>query len=196
MLITDVEIIEKTTPILFPIDTEIEDIEDPFLCPQCQKHGYCIERFYKEPKTNELIRLPKMESKSPQTKLESQTPISTMEISNIVNVRTDIQEASSNLGKKLQQAHDLFHQDEFEQASYIYLDIIETRNDITEAWRGICASFYFLAKYDEAVAVCVHPKTNLKSTFVDGFLKACEEKMVVGENQIKEFQTSMVTHFV
>ena len=79
------------------------------------------------------------------------------------------------MGKKLQQAHDLFHQDEFEQASYIYQDIIETRADITEAWRGICASFYLLGKFEEAGAVCVNPKTNLDSTFVDRFLKACEE---------------------
>jgi hypothetical protein len=175
MTITDIEIIEKPSTILFPIDAEIEDIEDPFMCPQCEKHGYCIERFYRDPETNELISLPKMESKSPQTEFEIQAPITNNEVFNIVNVKTDIVEASSNLGKKLQQAHDLFHQDEFEQASYLYQDIIETRADITEAWRGICASFYFLGKFEEAGAVCVNPKTNLNSDFVDRFLKACEE---------------------
>lgn len=74
----------------------------------------------------------------------------------------------------MQQAHDLFHQDEFEQASYMYLDIIESRTDITEAWRGICASFYFLGKYDEAVAACLNPNTHLESSFVSRFVKGCE----------------------
>jgi hypothetical protein len=92
-------------------------------------------------------------------------------------VRTDIKEASTQFVKKFQQAHDLFHQDEFEQASYMYLDIIETRTDITEAWRGICASFYFLGKYDEAVAACLNPNTHLESSFVNRFVKGCVGKM-------------------
>ena len=50
-------------------------------------------------------------------------------------------------GKKLQQAHDLFHQQEFEQASYVYQDILETRNDCDEVRIGLAAAFYFLGKY-------------------------------------------------
>jgi hypothetical protein len=43
-------------------------------------------------------------------------------------VRTDIKEATTKFGKKLKQAHDLFHQYEFEQASYMYLDINFPKN--------------------------------------------------------------------
>jgi len=167
---------------LFEIIEEL-DSEDPFLCSKCSKHGYCIEKFYKHSTTNELIPISKIESNGIGVKLDDQTPITEREISNLVNVRTDIKEATTKFGKKLQQAHDLFHQDEFEQASYMYLDIIETRTDVTEAWRGICASFYFLGKYDDAVAACLNANTHLESAFVSRFVKGCEGK-ISDDNQI------------
>jgi len=168
------EIIKTPTGIKLSEVIEELDSEDPFLCSNCQQHGYCIAKFYKHPATNELILIPNNESNVRVIKLDDLTPITEREISNMVNIRTDIKEATTNFGKKLQQAHDLFHQDEFEQASYIYLDIIETRTDIAEAWRGICASFYFLGKYDESVAVCLNHNNHLDSTFVNRFVKGCE----------------------
>ena len=155
---------------------------DPFLCDKCKKHGYCIEKFYKKANSNELVSSSNSNSNSiVSARFSENSPITEREISNIVNVRTDIKERSTRLGKKLQTAHDLFHQDEFEQASYMYLDIIETRNDITEAWRGLCASFYFLGKYDDAVSVCLNKNSNLDSSFSDRFIKGCEETLVEGE---------------
>jgi hypothetical protein len=151
-----------------------QDSDDPFLCSKCQQHGYCTAKFYRHPVTNELIPIPNIESNESGIKIDDQTPITEREISNLVNVRTVIKESTTKFGKKLQQAHDLFHQDEFEQASYMYLDIIETRTDITEAWRGICASFYFLGKYDEAVAACLNSNTLLNSSFENRFIKGCE----------------------
>jgi outer membrane protein assembly factor BamD (BamD/ComL family) len=47
----------------------------------------------------------------------------------------------------------LFHQDEFEQASYIYQDILQTRYDCDEAQIGLVSAFYFLKKYEEAVVI-------------------------------------------
>lgn len=167
---------------------------DPFLCDKCQEHGYCIAKFYKHPATNKLIPIPNTESNVRGIKLDDLTPITEREISNIVNVRTVIKEATSKFGKKLQQAHDLFHQDEFEQASYMYLDIIETRTDITEAWRGICASFYFLGKYDEAVAACLNPNTHLESSFVSRFVKGCEGKF--GDSGIRLSVLEKINSFI
>jgi hypothetical protein len=66
----------------------------------------------------------------------------------------------------------------------LYLDIIETRTDITEAWRGICASFYFLGKYDEAAATCLNANSHLESSFVSRFVKECVGK-VNANNQKK-----------
>ena len=150
---------------------------NPLLCSKCQIHGYCTAKFYKHPITNELIPIPNSESIGRSLiKLEDKTPITDREISNLVNVRTDIKEASTKFGKKLQHAHDLFHQDEFEQASYMYLDIIETRNDITEAWRGLCASFYFLGKYEEAVSACLISNINFGNSFINRFVEECEKK--------------------
>jgi hypothetical protein len=170
------EIIKTPTGIKLSEVIEVSDSEDSFLCSESQKYGYCTAKFYKHPATNKLIPIPNIEFNRRGLKLDDQTPITDREISNIVNVRTDIKEATTKFGKKLQQAHDLFHQDEFEQASYMYLDIIETRTDITEAWRGICASFYFLGKYDEAAAACLNSNTHLESSFVSRFVKRCERK--------------------
>ena len=178
------EILETPTGIKLSEVIEESDLEDPFLCSDCQKHGYCIAKFHKHHATNELIPISNFDPKSGSIKSDDQTLITDGEISKIVNLRTDIQEATTKLGKKLQQAHDLFHQDEFEQANYMYLDIIETRTDITEAWRGICASFYFMGKYDEAVAACLNPNTHLESSFVNRFIKGCEGNVVGGDNKL------------
>lgn len=190
------EIIKTPTGIKLSEVIEGSDSEDPLLCSKCKEHGYCTAKFYKHPATNKLIPIPYIESNVRGIKLDDQTPITEREISNIVNVRTDIKEATTKFGKKLQHAHDLFHQDEFEQASYMYLDIIETRTDITEAWRGICASFYFLGKYDEAVAACLNSNTRLDSSFVKRFMKGCEGKIFVGEEKANEKQAYMTPQII
>ena len=158
---------------------------DPLLCSECQKHGYCTAKFYKHPATNELIPIPNSKSNKRGLKLDDQTPITDREISNLVNVSTDIKEASTKFGKKLQHAHDLFHQDEFEQASYMYLDIIETRADITEAWKGLLACFYFLGKYDEAISVSMYNILRIDSSFIDKLVNTCEY-LINEENDLRE----------
>ena len=147
------------------------------LCSSCKVHGYCVAKFYKDPHTNKLIPIPENESSRERLTISDiKRPITDKEVSKIVNLRTEYN-AGTKLVKKLQKAHDLFHQDEFEQASYMYLDIIETRNDSTEAWRGICASFYFLGKYEEAATACMNTNTGLGSWFTNRFIRACEAKM-------------------
>jgi hypothetical protein len=154
------------------------DGDETLLCSICRVYGYCFSRYYKDPKTNKLIK-----KTSNTAVFESlitpynTSPITDREISNQVNVRTEMKESNTQLGNKLQGAHDLFHQDEFEQASYMYLDIIETRNDCKEAWRGICASFYFLGKYEEASAACLNAYSSLDSSFINRFIKGCEKKI-------------------
>ena len=69
--------------------------------------------------------------------------ITERDISQWVPIRTTIKDANTNFGKKLQQAHELFHQDEFEQASYMYQDMLETRNDCDEVIVGLAAAFFF-----------------------------------------------------
>jgi hypothetical protein len=190
------EIIQTPTGLELSEVIEVPDSEDAELCSKCQKHGYCISKYYKHPTTNELIPLPNIDSIGSGITMYDQATITDREISNIVNVRTDIKEASTKFGKKLQRAHDLFHQDEFEQASYMYLDIIETRTDIKEAWRGICASYYFMAKYDEAVAACLNSNTYFESNFVDRFVKGCEGKILGDDESVKEKQAQMVPHLI
>ena len=130
-------------PRVSEVETRMDD-EDPFLCSKCQQHGYCIEKFYKNSLTNELVPI---SYQLPSTNILSiadvNKPIEKKDISNIVNIRTEIKEASTRFGKKLQLAHDLFHQDEYEQASYLYRDIIETRSDVSELGEESLLVFIF-----------------------------------------------------
>jgi hypothetical protein len=78
----------------------------------------------------------------------------------------------------------------------MYLDIIETRTDIAEAWRGICASYYFMGKYDEAVAACLNTNIHLESTFVNRFVKGCEGRIVGDDESVKEKQVQMTAQLI
>jgi hypothetical protein len=128
------------------------------LCERCQLLGYCI--------ADSIITLSE----------EKLMPITDAEIRNFVNVRVEKKEATTMLGKKIQQAHDLFHQDEYEQASFLYLDILQTRNDINEAWAGLAACNYFLAKYDEAVIAFANLYIFSSEDFIKKFTLKFEQK--------------------
>ena len=73
-----------------------------------------------------------------------------------------------------QHAHDLFHQDEFEQASYLYLDILQSRSDCNEARVGLSAAYYFLGNYNQAVSYAIHSSNSITATFLNRFHKQCE----------------------
>ena len=125
---------------------------DPFLCDECREYGCCI-------------------------KIGGKLPSSDADIKNWINIQTEIIGASPKFSKKLQQAHDLFHQDEYEQASYLYLDILQTRNECTEAWAGLSAAYYFLGKYEDAISSANH----LQMGFARWFSKRCEIMIKGGE---------------
>ena len=129
--------------------------EDPYLCNRCEPYGYCLAAVedYKE---NE--------------------PLSERQISQWVPIRTTIKDASTKFGKKLQQAHELFHQDEFEQASYIYQDMHETRNDCDELKIGLAASFYFLKRYEDAASFALKINLFFNTDFINKFINQCELK--------------------
>ena len=154
-------------------------IEDPFLCSKCQKLGYCEAKYFKDAKTNTLIPIREHSSFNIiNQKDDSINRLDKIDVIKLVNIRTEIYETNTKLGKKIQQAHDLFHQDEFEQASYLYQDILETRSDIREAWRGLLACFYFSGKYDDAVTVSMNNKTGLSTTFTNKLIKNCEQQLI------------------
>lgn len=143
--------------------------EDPFLCNRCQPYGYCLAAVenYKE---NE--------------------PLSERQISQWVPIRTTIKDASTKFGKKLQQAHELFHQDEFEQASYMYRDMHETRNDCDEVKIGLAASFYFLKRYEEAAGYALKLNNFFNVDFTDKFINLCDLKSKKEINEVKTNETN------
>ena len=130
--------------------------ETPLLCDHCKAYGYCIGEA--NVKLDDLF-------------IE---PASEREIRNWVNVQTEVKEVGSSYSKKLQQAHDLFHQDEFEQASYLYLDILQSRNDCTEASVGLSASYYFLENYKQALSYASYLPKSINQPFLNRFYKQCE----------------------
>ena len=138
------------------LEVEIPFEEDPLLCDHCKAYGYCIGEA--------------------NVQLDDQylEPASEREIRNWVNVQTDVKEVGTRFSKKIQQAHDLFHQDEFEQASYLYLDILQSRNDCTEAAKGLSAAYYFLGNYKQALSYASYLPDRTNQPFLNRFYKQCE----------------------
>jgi tetratricopeptide (TPR) repeat protein len=54
---------------------------------------------------------------------------------------------------QLQKAHDLFHQDQYEEAIELYKELLITRNDLDEAKAGLAISYFILENYEMAEAV-------------------------------------------
>jgi hypothetical protein len=144
---------------------------DPFLCERCQPFGYCLESAGR--KKNHRLSEDEIQN---QIKLEN-TGLTDREIAQWVPLRTTIKDANTTFGKKLKQAHELFHQDEFEQASYMYQDILETRNDCDEVVIGLSASFYFLNKYEEASSTILKLNISHKLHYPNRFSIQCENKL-------------------
>jgi tetratricopeptide (TPR) repeat protein len=51
---------------------------------------------------------------------------------------------------ELQAAHDLFHQDKYEDAKFKYTELLQSRNDFQEAWLGLTISNFILGDFDAA----------------------------------------------
>ena len=143
---------------------------DPFLCDRCQPFGYCLESAGRKNNYKSIAEIQK------EKKLEN-TGLTDREIAQWVPLRTMIKDANTTFGKKLQQAHELFHQDEFEQANYMYQDMLETRNDCDEVIIGLSASFYFLKKYEEASSTILKLNISHKLYYPNRFSIQCEKNL-------------------
>jgi len=110
--------------------------DKPVLCDACREIGYCLIRFNE--KRGKVLPVGR--------------EITEKDITRMVPLKTALS-MNTPMGKKLQQAHDLFHQDEFEQSSYLYHDMFATRNDCSEVRAGLAAALFFLKQYEEAAAL-------------------------------------------
>lgn len=151
---------------------------DPFLCERCQPFGYCLERGGRKNNYKSIAEIEKVKN------IEN-TGLTDREIAQWVPLRTTIKDANTSFGKKLQQAHELFHQDEFEQANYMYQDMLETRNNCDEVIIGLSASFYFLKKYEEASSTILKLFTYHKPHYPNRFSIQCENKLNEENNEMK-----------
>ncbi|MBU3714116.1 MAG: hypothetical protein FGM46_04130 [Ferruginibacter sp.] len=139
--------------------------EDPFLCEDCRKVGYCLV------KANQRL----VESISSRYMLNN-NPATDKEISNWVPLRPEYK-TDAGFYKKLQKAHELFHQDEFEQASYMYRDMLTSRNDSYEVHLGLAASLYFMQNYHEAADIAIKITSAYSNDKVTRFILQCIEKI-------------------
>ena len=71
-----------------------------------------------------------------------------------VPVKIETHSFSSTSDTFLQKAHDLFHQDEFENSKAIYKDFLQSRNDSQEAWLGLTICNFILGDYENAYISC------------------------------------------
>lgn len=162
----------------------IQEEKKELLCNLCSSFGYCLsyakrkklDEFFEKHRANQLRRL---------------SPLSNREITQIVPLRTDSRIAYTNLGKKLQQAHELFHQEEFEQASYLYLDMLETRNDCDEIKIGLAGCFYFLEKYEAAALMAQKLSDQFPHEFSVRMMVTCESKLTEREVAFNPSATSL-----
>jgi tetratricopeptide (TPR) repeat protein len=98
------------------------------------------------------------------------------QICNWVPIRYMAQDSSSPSGKRLSQAHELFHQDEYQNALDLYKELLETRNDFQEAWIGLAVTQYMLGNYDEALTASYRLHEWRYRAFLNIFSKQCELK--------------------
>ncbi len=67
-----------------------------------------------------------------------------------VPIRMDYYSLTSDTSETLQEAHDLFHQNEYEKAKLIYKDLLNSRNEIQEAWVGLTICNFIIGDYENA----------------------------------------------
>jgi hypothetical protein len=143
---------------------------NPFLCDDCQHLGFC--RKNREKAIEDLLPLYYEVLSKPNPEYDY---MKDSDIANLIPLKTMVKDYYTTSGKKLQQAHDLFHQDEYEQASYLYRDLLTQRSDYQEASIGLAACYYFMKQYEEAAATVVTvDSVSLKSSIPE-FLNACEK---------------------
>ena len=99
------------------------------------------------------------------------------QICNWVPIRYMAQDSSTPSGKRLSQAHELFHQDDYQNALDLYKELLETRNDFQEAWIGLAVTQYMLGNYDEALTASYRLHEWRYRVFLNIFSKQCELKI-------------------
>ena len=81
-------------------------------------------------------------------------PLDINKLKRYVPMRIEYYSMSSSSDKTLQDAHDLFHQDEIEKARDLYKEFVQSRNDSQEAWLGLTICYFILGDYENAYITC------------------------------------------
>jgi tetratricopeptide (TPR) repeat protein len=158
-----------------------ETNSNPFLCDDCQPLGYCIKN--REAAIESLLPKYYKVLSDPNPDYDY---MKDADIVNLVPVKAMVKDYYTPSGKKLQQAHDLFHQNEYEQASYLYRDLLTQRADYDEAAIGLAACYYFMKQYEEAAAIVTGFSRFSIDNKIAQFLEACARATHHSEKNKKE----------
>ena len=139
------------------------------LCEGCRDLGYCKRSTWHGMGGFAYVSM-EVGSLGPQ---DWSVPLTEGELSRWVPVRATVKDATTGFGRRLQQAHDLFHQEEYEQAGYLYLDMLAGRADCDEVRVGLAASFFFLGRYEEAVVIASVLSNSLHKEYPIRFESLC-----------------------
>ena len=145
----------------------ISNIEDPFLCKDCQKGGYC-----KKAKAHvETILDEESFSLSVNEDIARQ-------LDNILPLKSRENFGSRN-AQHLQQAHELLRLQDFESALTLYKDLIHDNYYHWELFLGISLCWFYTEKYDEAASYAdqIRVENNEKwSSAITQFIKLCNKR--------------------
>ncbi len=115
---------------------KIEIMEDPFLCAECQKLGYCKDARRKSERRS------------------AEVPLDDLAITDLVPL-TIRDEKGKFSQEHLRAAYDAFHQRDYETAELHFRAVLEVNVRSLNANIGLAVTCYFLKKYEEAVRCMV-----------------------------------------
>ena len=129
--------------------------------------------------------------------LGPEKPLDYSKLKNYVPMR--VEHHSHTPATELQEAHNLFHQDQYEEAKLIYSDLLQSRNDFQEAWLGltmcnfilgdlegayIASSNLFIFRYRDLINYLEKYRATSKSSENEFYIsdKTCEESLIEYQN--------------
>lgn len=146
----------------------IEELEDPFMCIECQKLGYCKER-----RQNMLSVNVNTWAKRPEAPMNDST------IANLVPLNAK-DEKGRYSREHLTVAYDAFHQKDYETAELHFRAVLEVNARSTNANIGLAATCYFLKKFDEAIRFMAYYESDavVYRNIPNDFVAHCEKIMM------------------
>ena len=117
----------------------IEDLEDPFLCQECQKLGYCRLAAENRKKKEQAAERNKAEFVMADQDIRNLVPLNSRDA------------RGKYSGEHLQVAYEAFHQEDYETAILHFMAVLESGIQRQAAELGLAVSHYFMKNHETAL---------------------------------------------